>query len=85
MLRENSLLCLHLLRRKVFLLQGPPLLALGSVFPRLLLLLLPKRGGERLRCLPQGNNLSEKDGVLSGSGILTNNRKSGTGLRALSP
>ena len=84
MLRKNNLLCLRLLRRRVFLLRGPLLLALNSVFPHLLLLLLLRSGGRRLCCLPQGNNLSETGGVLSGLGTLTNNRKSGTGLRALS-
>ena len=66
-----------LLYQKRFNLPELPLLALSSVFPHLLLLLLLESSGKRLCYLSQGNSLGGKEGILSGSGILQKNRKNG--------
>ena len=70
LLRKNGLLC-----QRMFRLPELRLLALTSMLPCLLL----ESGGRRLRCLPQGDSPSERDGVLSDLGILPNNQKSGRG------
>ena len=67
----------NLLYQRRFHLPELHLLALSSVFPHLLLLLLLESSDRRLHYLPQGNSLSEKEGVLSGLGILWKNRKNG--------